>query len=350
MLAVAILRRRFANEPSLLGRRSRSGRDPNEMRMMLSATRTLGIVWRALDLELPRSRRPHGARFFVGFKPLLASARASLLRAMARTLIEAGYVPVRKDARRDPVELIASALEIGIERWDRTSGASGALGDSPAKLRAACIDVAVQVAAFDLLLETTIGVDRAARWRAALVALADAVVLCAGPDAVLELARTFGHVRTRARGVLGSINSAHRDAVLVEIIVLGSASLATQLLFAVVERDLLGRGAHLRLQFCCAPVERQQTAFRFADGLILVARGHFAEALVAFEAILDRVPGHALALEQAARCCFMLGDPVAAQLYAKRASRGGPTTRRAALQRDERGVGCAELRRERHVS
>lgn len=330
-------------------RRTRSGRDPNKMRMMLSATRTLGIVWRSLALELPHSRRPHGARFFVGFKPLLASARASLLRAMARTLIEAGYVPVRKDARRDPVELIASALEIGIERWDRTSGASGALGGSPAKLRAACIDVAVQVAAFDLLLETTIGVDRAARWRAALVALADAVVRCAGPDALRELARTFGNVRTRAREVLGSINSAHRDAVLVEIIVLGSASLATQLLFAVVERDLSGRG-DLRLQFCCAPVERQQTAFRFADGLILVARGHFAEALVAFEAILDRVPGHALALEQAARCCFMLGDPAAARLYAKRASRGGPTTRRSALQRDDRGVGRAELRRERHVS
>ncbi|MDB4958288.1 MAG: hypothetical protein JWO36_5857 [Myxococcales bacterium] len=117
----------------------------------------LDAVWRALDLELPRSRKPNGRRFLKGERPLSDGARAALLRAMVRTLIEAGYVPVAKDDRFEPVELLTAAVEIWIHRWDHLVGHARALekpnatGAALRYLRLAVADMAIRCAAFDEL-------------------------------------------------------------------------------------------------------------------------------------------------------------------------------------------------------
>lgn len=128
----------------------------------------LDAVWRALDLELPRSRKPNGRRFLKGERPLSDAARAALLRAMVRTFIEAGYVPVSKQHRFDPVELLTSAIEVWIHRWDHLVGHARALETSTSAsaalryLRLATVDVAIRCAAFDELFGRLLDEDPAA--------------------------------------------------------------------------------------------------------------------------------------------------------------------------------------------
>jgi hypothetical protein len=52
----------------------------------------LGVLWGALNLHLPLSRISDGRRFF-DHRPLARSTRSGVLRAMARTFIEEGYLP-----------------------------------------------------------------------------------------------------------------------------------------------------------------------------------------------------------------------------------------------------------------
>ena len=124
---------------------------------MSTAATIVRAMWQALGLELPPKRRPQLARFFAGPRPLRPSAYGSLLRAMARALIEAGHVYVGRDAPNDPVELIAAALEVSIEQWARS-------GDEVSN------DVAIRIAAFEHLSGVRVSDEHVAalrmRWSA----------------------------------------------------------------------------------------------------------------------------------------------------------------------------------------
>ncbi len=62
-------------------------------------------------------------------------------------------------------------------------------------------------------------------------------------------------------------------------------------------------------------------ALPFARGMLLVRAERFPAALAVFDEILDLVPGHTLALQQAARCCVE-GDALPrAEMYSRRAAR-----------------------------
>lgn len=233
-------------------------------------------MWQALRLELPAKRRPQLARFFAGFKPLHPSAYGSLLRAMARALIEAGHVSVTRDAPQDPVELIAASLEIAIEQWDRGGGND------------IWNDVAIRVAAFELLYRV-----RARRER--LDALARAIEGRSGGRGPEVFVQAVEHARREVAAV--SSTTAYADAILAEIVIVGRGP-----------KD----GAVLD--------GRRPAALPLARAAVLTRAERFSEALEACEAILDRVPGHALALQQAARCCVECGALAEAHLYARRAS------------------------------
>lgn len=63
---------------------------------MIPGTKRVRAMWDALGLELPPRRRAQLMRFFVGLEPPLQPiAYASLLRAMARAVLEADLVPVK---------------------------------------------------------------------------------------------------------------------------------------------------------------------------------------------------------------------------------------------------------------
>ena len=70
-------------------------------------------------------------------------------------------------------------------------------------------------------------------------------------------------------------------------------------------------------------MEPRPPVLDFVYGLALVGVGRVVDALAMFQRIIDRVPGHGLAIQQAARCCDMLGRTVDANRYARRASRLG---------------------------
>lgn len=427
----------------------------------------LDAVWRALDLELPRSRKPNGRRFLNGERPLSDAARAALLRAMVRTCIEAGYVPVSKQDRFDPVELLTSAIEVWIHRCDHLVGHARALETSTSTsaalryLRIATVDVAVRCAAFDELFGRSLDEDAAAiptwareggagaylktlpgtlgvtreqihagktkddwfdgrsrpssesvesfaqslakhdktkmsdvvwllelRWLFALSHLSDDVAWIVGRDATLDMASAFRRTRSQVRKVLASVTPVHRDAGLAEIVVLGTrAPGAGPLVDAIVsseelthfswaldlrasradwilsemeasvvhlaagnfdealrhlkcipevamEKDAAASAIAMIQAFAGKPLDAaahfesvvaRPPAFDFAYGLALGGAERTTEALAVFERVIKRVPGHALALEQAARCCYLLGRTTEANRYSKRASRLGRT-------------------------
>jgi len=240
-----------------------------------TGTKIVQEMWQRLRLELPAKRRPQLARFFAGFKPLHPVAFGSLLRAMARALIEADHVCITRDTPQDPVELIAAALEIAIEQWDR-GGAD------------IWNDVAIRIAAFERLYRVRAGDER-------LGAFARAVEAWSAGRTTEILVKAVDHARCEVAAV--SSRSAHTDALLAEFVIVGRYPSDAAAL------------AGIRL-----------TALPLARAAVLVRAGRFSEALEVFEAIVDRVPGHTLALQQAARCCLECGAVADAQVYARRAS------------------------------
>ena len=244
---------------------------------MSAGPRLLQSFLQALGVELPINRRPQLRRFFIGLKPLRSEAYAGLLRAIARALIDARLVPVRKDARHDPVELIAAALEVNIDRWDRmliADHASAAFWD----------DLAVRAAAFEVLFGVRM---HSQRWIAAMAA---AGVIEGEWAGLLRRARS-------AVAALTESNALHVEAILSEIVVAGP---------------------------CTALVACMPRALPLARGITILRAGRVVEALAVFETIIDRVPGHTLALQQAARCHATRGECALAQAYVRRASRRGP--------------------------
>ena len=63
--------------------------------------------------------------------------------------------------------------------------------------------------------------------------------------------------------------------------------------------------------------------FRYCQGYVLMCLGRYQEALEAFEQVLAAAPTYALALDDAARCAFEVGNGVKGRQYAKRARRAG---------------------------
>lgn len=247
-------------------------------------------MWEAIGLELPPRRRAQLMRFFVGLKPLRPIAYASLLRAMARAVLEADLVSVKRDARHDPVELIAAALEVSIEQWDRERSADVVSMVEP---NSSTHDLAARIAAFELLFGMRVGGER---WEAALEAIAgpieDQVQAPRIAPAIV--------VRDRARVEVSAAVMAmreHREAALAEIVVVGAP---------------YGRPRDMDA--------RTSEALPLARGMSLVRAEKFPEALAVFEEILDLVPGHTLALQQAARCCVECDALSRAEMYSRRAS------------------------------
>jgi hypothetical protein len=241
---------------------------------MSSAATIVRDLWQMLGLGLPPKRRPQLARYFAGFKPLHPSAYGSLLRAMARALIEADHVGVTRDSPQDPVELIAAALEVGIEQSER--GADDL-----------CDDVAIRIAAFERLYCVRARHDR-------LDALAHALGRCIAEPA--ELFVTSVEDARREVGALSSWSS-HSEALLAELVIVGRCPTEVAALAA-----------------------SRPSSLPLARAAVLARAGRFSEALDACRAILDRVPGHTLALQQAARCCIECGAAADARVYARRAS------------------------------
>lgn len=271
-------------------------------------------MWVALGLELPVRRRSHLMRFFVGFKPLSAAAYASLLRAMARASIERGLIPVRRDSQYDPVELIAAAVAVSIDQWDRECIDSASIGPHDGLW----YDLATRTAAFETLFRVR---ARGEGWQAACLALAG-VSGGSGAEPVIDsVFRVLARARLEIIDVLKRSKSMQADAVLAEIVVMGAG-------------------------FSRAPQVNGGTATKalpFARGLTLVRVKRIGEALAVFEEILHRVPGHTLALQQAARCCVECGAPSQAELYTRRAS-GGDRRRLDAVGRGARSTPAAEAR------
>ena len=248
-------------------------------------------IWDALGLELPPRRRSHLMRFFVGLKPLRPVAYASLLRAMARAVIEADLVPVKRGARHDPVELIAAALEVSIEQWDRLRSPDNGF-----------YDLAARIAAFEILFGVR---ARGERWEAALGVLAGAIDRREAAHAAVILA--LDRARLEVSAAVQS-TPAHAEAMLAEIVVVAALQLPN-----------VDAGT--------------PNALPLARGMVLVRAERVPEALAVFEGILDRVPGHTLALQQAARCCIECGAFARAETFSRRASgrvgrwRGAPAQR-----------------------
>ena len=202
-----------------------------------------------------------------------------------------GLVPVRKDARHDPVELIAAAVEVSIEKWDRE------IVERRWSLTARddfWNDLAVRVAAFEALFEFY---ARDPRWHTAQSALADAMD---EDHAAPKTTTAFDRDRFGVRAAVKS-KPEHAEAMLAELVVIGPHT------------------THLD---ACIP-----KALPLAHGMALVRARRVREALRVFEAILDSVPGHTLALQQAARCCVECGVPSEAKAYTRRASGRVETSR-----------------------
>jgi hypothetical protein len=275
-------------------------------------------LWQALGLQLPMSRRSQGARFFAGLKPLHPVGYAGLLRAFARTFVEAEYTPVRKDDRYDPVELIAAALEISIEQWDHSFGHEGF--EASADFLAGWCDLALRVAALECLFRCRFPEPR---WAAAVTGPGVGPSAALATDDILDSVRQFhGSARRDARKA-SECTTPHFDAILAETVVLGSSSPNAPRVFTDLDRLTRGR--------TCAGFAPR--ALPFACGMVLLGVRQLAEALAIFERIVEKVPGHTLALEQVAHCADLLGDSAKAHIYSKRASRLGRTTPRTGAPR-----------------
>lgn len=250
------------------------------------------LLWHALELELPLSRRAHGARILYGGKTLGPAARASILRAMARSFVESRYCPVRRDARHDPVELVSCALELWILRSEVNERSIGEWA----------LDLALRVVGFRVLFRLP-------------SCSTDSRALAAFEDRLGKRGVGFGaeflSAQVRGEARVQSMPAQHADAVLAEIVVLGSSSRAAS-----------GNIPIVRAGEEAAPILAQP----YAGAIALIARDDFGAALVALEKLLAAVPGHALALEQAARCCSELEDVERAAYYMKRAASIGRAT------------------------
>ncbi|HEY1554927.1 MAG TPA: hypothetical protein VGF94_08840 [Kofleriaceae bacterium] len=225
-------------------------------------------------------------RFFAGLKPLQPFAYASLLRAIARAVLEVDLVPVTRDVRHDPVELIAAALEVSIEQWD---AASMLESDGSAH------DLAARIAAFELLFGMRVNGER---WEAALEAIAGPIEDQERPPRIAPVIVVRDQARVEVSAAVTAMRE-HREAALVEIVVVGARH---------------GRPRDMDA--------RTPKAVPLARGMSLVRAEKFPEALAVFEEILHRVPGHTLALQQAARCCVVCGAFLQAEMYSRRASGG----------------------------
>lgn len=231
---------------------------------MLPGRNLIYSIWAALRVELPAARRRHMLQFLSGLT-LHPSSYGSLLRAMARSVIEAGLVPVRKNAAHDPVELIAAAGAVAIARWDA----------QPLVGRALWVDLAIRGIAFQQLF----GI------------------------------RTVREVSTSVIRVLEDLTGE------------GIAVLDTQ---ASVDDHALQLAERIVVGACpaseAAGYALVVNAVPLAQGLLLARAAAYHGALLVFESILKRVPGHTVALEQAAQCCWELGDVTRARGYARRAT------------------------------
>ena len=248
-------------------------------------------VWQALALELPPKRMKSAARFVFGGLPLNDRGRESLLRAIMRASIECGYTPVAKDSKYDPVELLAAALDV----MSRSSASD---------LSSAVSEIAVRYSGFEMLFSLSISSECREQWRSMI----DRLRRLLGDQIVDEALKSFHGAR------LTTISGArsHRDVVLADMVVLGSAHVLTV-----------------------------EPSMRFARAMFHVRARRFEEALAIFEAILDDVPGHGMALAQAARCCDVLGRIADASSYTQRVtSRTAPASpRRSGVALHARAMG-----------
>ncbi len=330
---------------------------------------------------------------------------------MVRTVIEAGYLPAAKDNRFDPVELLTSAVEIWIHRWDHLVEALAhetSMGTVPDHVRVTAVDLAIRCGAFDELFDSPplplarndrseipwaqedaardqlarlpIAFDitrerwqpshkkewfvqqhsrpsaqtfsarpvpnhdqssatgavrlRYLQWFFALARLSDDAARVVGCAATIDVASTFLRTRLRARQL--PVPSRHRDAGLAEIVVLGAYAPSASPLLDELRRitanttDIAVAPTQAAIQVFASStvahfesVAARPRAFDFVYGVALGGAGRIPDALTVFERVIERVPGHALALEQAARSCYLLGRMTDAAGYAKRASRIG---------------------------
>jgi len=168
-------------------------------------------------LELPTKRRSYLKAFFVGLKPMRPAAYAGLLRAMARATIESGLVPVRKDAQHDPVELIAAAIEVCVDRWDRHGPRSTPQRHDFWK------DLVARVVAFEALFGLRAGDERQ---HGALLAVVRAIEGDNAARTLDSLVDVFDRARI-AVAVFAKSRPEHSEAMLAEIVVAGVGSSAS---------------------------------------------------------------------------------------------------------------------------
>ncbi len=238
------------------------------------------------------------------------AAYASLLRAMARATIESGLVPVRKDAQHDPVELIAAAIEVCVDRWDRDGPRSTPQRHDFWK------DLVARVVAFEALFGLRAGDERQ---HGALLAVVRAIEGDNAARTLDSLVDVFDRARI-AVAVIAKSRPEHSEAMLAEIVVAGVGSSASACTAAWIPN-----------------------ALPLAAGIVLVRDQRFVEALVPFDAILDRVPTHTIALQQAARCSVECGAFEQAQSYSARAARRSRGTSAGSAIGNGRQSGSAEL-------
>ncbi|HEY1548357.1 MAG TPA: hypothetical protein VGG28_11070 [Kofleriaceae bacterium] len=194
------------------------------------------------------------------------------------------------------MELIASALEIAMQRWDQdveTQDEDHLIGTFA--------DLAVRVAAFEMLFGL-LGSRGGRRPR-----VLDALVLHVGA-ASSRYCQAFLDTRHHAGRRLAARPLDHRHAILAELVVLGCASRA-------YAQDASCSSAHL------GAIDTTTVAVSYAKGVVLIGQDSIESALEVFTSMLARAPGSLLALEQAARCSDALGDHATAASYSRRASR-----------------------------
>ena len=278
-----------------------------------NVSHVLGVLWNALALEFPLSRRAHGGRFLYEGRPLSATMRASTLRAMARSFIEAKYCAVARSDRRNPVEIIAAALDLStstIEGWKRNLSSHDGFV-------VGAVDLACRVVAFEQLY----ALQTLPVWNQLREELSCSLVRILGPEQVTELWARYREAAALAAFTL-TASSKHREAMLAEVIVAGSSS-------ATVRPALLQLGIH----FSVKEATTAKRTIPFARAIALSCAGDAHGALGVLEEIIRRVPGHVLALEQAARCCSALRLLDASRTYSSRASRVGPRRQHSFVHR-----------------
>jgi hypothetical protein len=153
-------------------------------------------------------------------------------------------------------------------------------------------ELATRVAAFESLFNVH---ARGAGWDATLATLVSAIEGDGTAPLVEAIAAMFQPARVDVAGLVNT-EPEHAEAMLAEIVVAGARSLADR-------------------SDACGP-----KALPLALGMALVRADRNTEALVQFEGILMCVPGHTIALQQAARCCVKVGPVAQVEAYSRRAA------------------------------